>query len=78
MQICITASCQMPCNERGKDVTVIIILIFLCKWMHAGLNVCIILEIYDPEMRNMQVDGSMKAFYRQNFEFANILVMLHI
>ena len=30
--------------------------------MHAGLNLCIFLEIYAPEMTDGQVDGSLMVY----------------
>ena len=34
------------------------------KRMHAGLNLCVFSEIYESEMRDMQVDGSL-PFYQK-------------
>ena len=45
MQICISR--DRNCN------------FFASKWMHAGLNLCIFSEIYESEIWDMQVDGSL-------------------
>ena len=46
--------------KRGKDISYDRSCnIFASRWMHVGLNLCVLSEIYESETRDAQVDGSL-------------------